>query len=266
MPKTARLTDRALIAVAGEDALVFLNRLLTQEVETLAAGELRFAALLSPQGRLLHELFVWGAADGALLDVAVADRDALLSKLRMFRLRARVELSADDRSVHALWDVDAAPAGWAADPRTPLAGFRSLGDAPAGTAAGDYDAHRLWLGLPDAARDGLADKVYATEALLDLLNGVDYRKGCFVGQETTSRMKRRGGVRSRVLPLAVAGAASGAEVLNGTLRVGEVVAARTDRALALLRLDRLDGELTIDGRAARVDRPAWWPDGEAPFA
>ena len=122
------------------------------------------------------------------------------------------------------------------------------------------------MGLPDVAADGLADRAYATEALLDLLAGVDFRKGCFVGQETTSRMKRRGGVRSRVLPLAAGGAMPGAEVLNGSLRAGEVAAVHGDRALALLRLDRLEGALTVDGRPARVERPAWWPAGEPPFA
>lgn len=265
MSKAARLHDRALIAATGEEARPFLHRLLTQEVETLGAGELRFAALLSPQGRLLQELFLWGTEDGVLVDAPAADRDALLAKLRMFKLRAKVELAGDDRPVQALWDAADSPPGWAADPRTPLAGLRGVGDAPADADAGDYDAHRLALGLPDAARDGLGDKAYATEALLDLLNGVDYRKGCFVGQETTSRMKRRGGIRSRVLPLTVEGATGGAEVLNGTLRAGEVVATGAGRALALLRLDRLQGELTIDGRPALVDRPAWWPDGEPPF-
>ena len=116
------------------------------------------------------------------------------------------------------------------------------------------------------AEDGLADRAYASEALLDLLGGVDYRKGCFPGQETTSRMKRRGGVRSRILPLRVEGAVAGAEVLAGALRAGEVVAAGEGRALALLRLDRLEGELTVDGRPARLERPAWWPEGEPPFA
>ena len=263
MVQTARLHDRAVIVVTGDEARPYLHRLLTQEVETLAEGELRFGAWLSPQGRVLNELFLLGTAEGVLLDVAAGDRDALVAKLKMFKLRAKVEIDADPRPVLALWDADGAPEGWLPDPRTPLAGWRRIGEGDAGD--GDYRAHRLRLGLPDAAQDGLADKAYATEALLDLLGGVDYRKGCFVGQETTSRMKRRGGVRSRVLPLEVAGAAPGAEVLNGTLRAGEVVAADGGTALAVLRLDRLEGELTVDGAATRVVRPAWWPEEEAPF-
>ncbi len=266
MSKLARLDDRALIRVAGAEARPFLNRLLSQEVETLAAGETRFGALLSPQGRVLHELFLHGEEDGVLVDAPAADRDALLAKLRMFRLRAAVELAADDRPVWALWDAAEAPAPWRPDTRTPPAGWRLAGDPPplADAGPGHYADHRLALGLPDAAADGLADKAYATELLHDLLAGVDYRKGCFVGQETTSRMKRRGGVRSRVLPLR-SDAPAGAEVLAGSLRAGEVVASHGGGALALLRLDRIAGPLEAGGRPARLVRPPWWPADEPPF-
>ena len=267
MSKLARLDDRALIRVSGPEARAFLNRLLSQEVETLVEGEARFAALLSPQGRVLHELFLHGEEDGVLVDAPAGNRDGLMARLRMFKLRAAVEIAADDRPVWALWDAASAPAPWRRDPRTPLAGWRLAGDPPAspGAEPGLYADHRLALGLPDAAADGLADKAYATELLHDLLAGVDYRKGCFVGQETTSRMKRRGGVRSRVLPLET-DAPAGSEVLAGTLRAGEVTASHGGRALALLRLDRIGGALEADGRPARVMRPPWWPDGEPPFA
>ena len=276
-PAFARPPRRALIRVSGPEARPFLNRLLTQEVETLGEAETRFAALLTPQGRLLADMFVHGAGEAVLLDVAAEARDPLLLRLGAYRLRAAVTVAADPGEVWALWGVDRAPAGWRADPRTPLAGFRAVGTPPpwpeeaeeAGAeeaGAGAYLAHRLALGLPDAQEDGLVDRAYATEALLDLLNGADFRKGCFVGQETTSRMKRRGGVRSRVLPLAVEGAGAGAEVLAGERRAGEVVGAGQGRALALLRLDRLEGPLAIEGRPARVERPAWWPAGEPPFA
>lgn len=267
MSKTARLHDRALLNVTGAEARPFLHRLLTQEVETLGAGESRWAALLTPQGRVLHDLFLHGTDEGVLVDVAAGERDAVAAKLKMFKLRAQVEIAADTREVWALWDAAEAAVPWRHDPRTPLAGWRGVGDLPTlGAEPGDYVAHRFALGLPDVAADGLADKAYATEALLDLLAGVDFRKGCFVGQETTSRMKRRGGVRSRVLPLAVEGAASGAEVLNGERRAGEVVAVNGGRALALLRLDRLEGSLTVGAAAARLERPAWWPGDEPPFA
>ena len=256
-----QLLNRAALRVEGPDAHVFLNGLLTQEVETLACGELRYGALLTPQGRLVLDLFLLGEAQGVLIDVDASVRDALFAKLRMHRLRAKCEITALEAPVAAAWGAKPEAGGWTADPRLPAAGWRGYDlaiDAGADDAA--YDEHRFALGLPDAVRDGLADKAYATEADLDLLNGVDFKKGCFVGQETTSRMKRRGGIRSRVLPLETEGAAAGDEVLAGELRAGEVMAVRGGRALALVRLDRISGvPLSIGGRPARLDSPDWLP-------
>lgn len=271
MRSFAHLDRRALIRVGGPEARPFLNRLLTQEVESLGEGELRYGALLAPQGRVLYDLFLFGEADAVRVDVAADRRDELLARLKMFRLRAAVTLDLDDAPVFAAWgEGDPPQPGWRPDPRTPTAGWRFAGTTPPSTGgaqatAEDHFAARLALGLPDVVRDGLSDRAYVTEVLLDLLNGVDYRKGCFPGQETTSRMKRRGGVRSRVLPLALQGAARGAEVLAGTLRAGEVTAAGDGRALALLRLDRLDGPLAVDGAIAAVELPSWWPRGEPPL-
>jgi folate-binding protein YgfZ len=117
--------------------------------------------------------------------------------------------------------------------------------------------------VPDPTRDGGSDSAYPIEANFDLLNGIDFKKGCFVGQETTSRMKRRGEIRKRMLPLAFDGPppAPGTEVLNGDLRAGEVLTGRDGGAMALVRLDRLEGTLTADGRAVTVRQPAWMADG-----
>jgi folate-binding protein YgfZ len=182
----ARLDSRALISVTGEEAKPFLHNLLTQDVETLADGELRFGALLSPPGRLLFDLFLLGQADGVLLDVATERRDALIQRLSMYKLRAKVQVAADDRPVFAAWP--AAPAGFIPDPRTPQMGGRLYGEANADVSEADYDAYRLSIGLPDPTADAPQDKTYPIEADFDLLNGIDFQKGCFVGQETTSRM------------------------------------------------------------------------------
>jgi len=252
----ARLDSRAVITVGGPDWKTFLNGLLTQEVETLAPGELRFAGLLTPQGRLLYDLFVAGTPDGALLDVATEHRDAILTRLTMYKLRAKVELAASDLSVFALWPADK---GYA-DPRLPALGSRLYVAEHATTASeDDYEAHRLALGVPGPADWG-TDKLYPIDADFDLLAGIDFKKGCFVGQETTSRMKRRGTIKNRMLPIVFDGPAPafGAEVLAGTLRAGEVLSGRDGRAMALLRLDRIEGaQLTVDERPVRVDRPDW---------
>ena len=258
--RIARLDSRALIRVSGPDARPFLHNLLTQDVETLSAGELRFGALLSPPGRLLFDLFLWGEADAVVLDVDADRREALLQRLTMYRLRAQVTVEPDDRPVFAAWDGDAA--GFTTDPRAPGLGGRCYGGVvePEATEA-DWQAHRLCVGVPDPTTDAPSDKTYPIEANFDLLNGIDFQKGCFIGQETTSRMKRRGSIKTRMLPLTFDGPppAFGTEILNGELRAGEVLSGVDGAAMALVRLDRLEGALTVDGRSVQVRRPVWMP-------
>ena len=269
MPQLARfapLPSRALIAVTGEDWRGFLQGQLTQDVETLAPGEARFAALLTPQGRLLFDMFVIGGEDGCRLDVAAERRAALIQRLTLYRLRAKVAFAADDTPVAALWNAPLAE-GWTADPRLPALGLRGYGPTPpAGAEPADeaaYEAHCRALGVPGEPDWG-QDKTYPIEADFDLLNGIDFKKGCFVGQETTSRMKRRGTIKTRMLPITFDGPAPahGSEVLAGDLRAGEVLSGADGRAMALLRLDRIDGAaLTANGLPVRPDVPAWFPKG-----
>lgn len=261
MNRIARLDSRAVVRVSGPDAKPFLHNLLTQDVETLADGDLRFGALLSPPGRLLFDLFIIGDGEAVLLDVAADRRDALIQRLSMYRLRAKVGIAAEETAVYAAWPD--APAGFVVDPRTALLGSRAYGGEPVIDATeADYGLHRLALGVPDPAQDAATDKIYPIEANFDLLNGIDFNKGCFVGQETTSRMKRRGTIKNRMLPLAFEGAApvAGAEVLNGDRRAGEAMTGADGGAIALMRLDRSEGDLTVEGRTARAWRPAWMPD------
>jgi len=273
MSKLALLADRRLIQITGPDWRSFLQGLITQNVETLDEGAVAYGALLTPQGRLLFDMFIWAETDGAVLDVAAEEREALIARLSMYRLRSKVAISAKEGGVFALFPSDAAPRGegWRADPRLAALGWRAIGDAspdadaePADLDA--YHAHRIGLGVPDLVRDGLSDKAYAVEADMDLLNGVDFSKGCFVGQETTSRMKRRGQIKTRLCTLRFDGAAPppGAEVLcadgpdAAVLRAGEVLSGCDGHALALMRLDRAHRRnLSIDGRPAQL-APADW--------
>jgi folate-binding protein YgfZ len=259
-----QLSRRAAIVLGGPDWRDFLQNLITQDVATLAPGEIRFGALLTPQGRLLYDLFAHGREDGCLIDCEADHRDALVSRLTMYRLRAKVTIAPDAAPVLALWGDGAAPEGWGRDPRLALLGWRAVGAAePAGTTRVDeaaYEAHRLALGVPGTEDYG-SEKAYPIEADFDLLGGIDFRKGCFVGQETTSRMKRRGQIRNRMVPIAFEGGppAFGTELLAGELRAGESLGAHGDRAMALLRLDRLEaGPLTFgDGQSWRPLWPDW---------
>lgn len=260
MSRIAQLTSRACVKVSGPDTRPWLHNLLTQDVETLGEGELRFGALLSPPGRLLFDLFLFGEADGVLLDVQAERRDALAQRLSMYRLRAQVTVEPDDRTVFVSWP--GAADSFARDPRTPLLGGRRYGDAVASATEAEWQAHRLAAGAPDPFADAGVDRSYPIEANFDLLNGIDFAKGCFVGQETTSRMKRRGSIKSRMLPITFDGAAPppGTEVLNGELRAGEVLTGLEGRAMALMRLDRLGGTLMAEGRRCRVESAAGMPE------
>ncbi len=272
----ADLLSRAVIALDGPDWRSFLQGLITQDVETLAPGDLRFAALLTPQGRVLYDLFVVGATDGCLIDCAAGHRDDLIQKLTMYRLRAKVAITPSDLPVRAAWTDDLSagppassrhvpsPPDWLADPRLPSLGFRGYGAEafPQGQSADEaaYLSHCLRLGVPGSADWG-SDTTYPIEANFDLLNGIDFRKGCFVGQETTSRMKRRGTIKNRMAPITFDGPPPepGTEVLAGDLRAGVALSGEAGIAMALLRIDRVDtGVLTIaDGRPSRVGWPDW---------
>jgi hypothetical protein len=256
----ARLESRALIAVGGDDWRSFLQGQLTQDIETIGPGEARFGALLTPQGRLLYDLFIVGRDDGCWLDCLAETRAALIQRLTMYRLRAKVTIAADDAPVFAAWCEAPEGRGWIADPRLPALGWRGYGVAVTADASEvAYDGHRLALGVPGPA-DWAGETTYPLEADFDLLNGVDFKKGCFVGQETTSRMKRRGTIKSRMLPIVFEGEAPtpGSEILAGRLRAGEVLSGGEGRAMALVRLDRIAGAvLTVDGQACRVAAPAW---------
>ena len=271
----AHLQSRSLIALSGEDWRSFLQGLITQDVETLAPGEARFGGLLTPQGRLLYDLFVVPRGDGgAWLDVEAEHRDALIQRLSMYRLRAKVTIEPDDTPVSILFaevgvPPEPAEGPWVADPRLPELGWRGYGVSPPPGARlateAEREAQKLKLGVPGPADWG-TDKTYPIEANFDLLNGIDFQKGCFVGQETTSRMKRRGQIKSRMLPIRFEGPppAPGTEVLAGELRAGVLTSARDGGGIALVRLDRaLEAELTLDGRPARVEVPAWMAESIA---
>ncbi len=263
LPNLTVLRSRAIITVGGADWRGFLQGLLTQDVEAIQPGEARFAGLLTPQGRLIYDLFVIGTDAGCLIDCATEHRDALIGRLSLYRLRAKVEITPSDMAVQALWHT-ATPAGWCVDPRLETLGARGYGaPTPVDVTSCDetaYEAYRFAQGVPSPDDWGV-EKTYPIEANFDLLNGIDFRKGCFVGQETTSRMKRRGIIKTRMVPVAFDGPApeAGAELLAGTLRAGEVLSAGQGGAMASLRLDRLgSGPLTlVDGREWHPMWPAW---------
>lgn len=258
MSAPARL-NRALIRVTGPDARAFLDNLLTQSLNGLDANGVLYGALLTPQGKVLADMAVWADGDGVILELDAARAEDIQRRLAIYKLRANVSIEADSRNV--LWSTQAFD-GALADPRLAALGWRKISIESAVNGDPLYDAHRLALGVPDLARDALADEVFGLEALLEELNGVDFKKGCFVGQENVSRMKRRATTRKKFCPIIVEGAAPsfGAAITAGAAELGFVRTGTEGRAIALLRLDRAlaaSEPLIAEGRVVRLAPPDW---------
>ncbi|MFT3729687.1 MAG: folate-binding protein [Terricaulis sp.] len=259
--------ERALIRVSGADRVVFLDNLLTQNVEGLDG--VRYGALLSPQGKVIADMLLWAVGETIVIETDPKFGEALLRRLNMYKLRARVALeNAGDLCVaYSPAPFDAA----LADPRMPdgALGWRRLAPRAETDALADGDdvfaQLRIGAGVPDLAVDAQSEEVFAGEALLDELRGVDFQKGCFVGQENVSRMKRRATTRRKFCAVAFDGEAIayGTPVRAGAADIGTMRSAQTGRGIALMRLDRAleaheRGEKLMAGeREIRLDPPAW---------
>ncbi len=266
MTDIALLPDRAVLEVAGDDRVSFLQGLVSNDVAAVGPGRAVWAALLTAQGKWIADFFILADGDRLLLDVEAASRDHLAKLLTRYRLRAKVTVAPLDLPVSAAWNGTPATGGGvqAPDPRTPDAGWRILGPVTPTTDAAAYDRHRLALGLPDGSRDLEAEKSTLVESGFDELNGIAWDKGCYMGQELTARTKYRGLVKRRLVPVDVAGTLpppgtpitlAGAEI--GTLRSG-----REGRALATLRLDSLRATGLQCGDAVLTPAPPAWLKAE----
>jgi folate-binding protein YgfZ len=258
------LPHRGVVSVAGRDRVSFLNGLVSNDVSKAAHGQAVWAAMLTPQGRYWTDFFIIYDEERLLLDVARADVPELMKRLARYRLRADVQLEDVSHAlhVHACWaGMPPEVPLTAPDPRLPEAGYRLLSEAvlPAdGTAAG-YAAHRITLGLPDGAPDLEADKTLLLEAGFDELNGVDWQKGCYMGQELTARTKYRGLVKRRLLPvtLEAAAPAAGTPILAEGVEVGTIRSAAGAVAMAMIRTDALAKALIAGPSLVTPLVPAW---------
>jgi len=253
----ALLPDRAVFRVSGPDAEKFLQGVITSDLDKTKDGAAVHAGLLSPQGKILFDFFVVpDGGDGFLVEAAQDKLAELTKRLGFYRLRAQVEITEmPDCKVAAVWGGTArAPDGAIVftDPRLPDLGARALLPEDGGIAAlscteadaADYHGHRIGLGVPEGGRDYAFGDTFPHEALFDQLHGVDFEKGCYVGQEVVSRMQHRGTTRKRVVP--VEGDTplhSGLEVQAGNVPIGKTGSVHGTRGLALLRLDRAEGAL-----------------------
>jgi folate-binding protein YgfZ len=284
------LSHRAAIAVHGEDRMAFLQGLISNDMAKVENGEAVWAAFLTAQGKFLHEFFVIPRGDAVILECEYARRDDLITRLSRYRLRAKATLSADPMTVAVAWGDDAAGAlGTTSqlgavkvsgvgviytDPRVEGAGVRAVLDAdqiaawaqlPGLTSAPleAYDSHRLELGLPDGSRDMEIDKALLLENGFAELHGVDFKKGCYIGQELTARTHYRALIKKRLMPVTITGAAPspGAAITLDGSDAGEIKSVQGDRGLALIRLDTWrkapDGVLETTGAKITPFVPAW---------
>ena len=285
----ALLEDRGVLGVSGPDRHLFLQGLVSNDVEKVSSEAVRYAALLTAQGRYLHDFVMVEAGESIWLDAEACRLGDLKKRLSMYRLRAKVSLEEKpELAVAAVFGKDAlaalslrdAPAATRVfgsgiafvDPRLSALGARvilprdrarmalvALGLAEADFAA--YDRLRLSLGIPDSSRDLVPEKSILLEAGFDELNGIDWQKGCYVGQELTARTKYRGLIKRRLMPVEIRGPAPapGTIVTADGREVGEMRSSREGLGLALLRVEAvLDGKTLAAGEAVLVPvRPVW---------
>lgn len=251
------LPDRAIISVAGPDAEHFLNGILTASTLGLMDDAFRYGALLTPQGKVIADALITRRGDAILLDCAASAAPALIKRLTLMKLRAAV-------SIEERRDLGVTVFDGASDPRSPLAPRRRIGSRGTPDDAARYHAARIAAGLPEQGLDFGLEEVFPADINMDLVGGVDFKKGCFVGQEVASRMKRRGAARRRTLKATVAaGATPGTPVLAGDFEIGLLTSISGGAALARLRIDRLaeaeaKGEpLTAAGAPVVFDHPDW---------
>lgn len=283
------LPHRSVISVAGADRVEFLQGLISNDTRKVAPDQAVWAALLTPQGRFLNDMFVADAGNETFyLETERERAPALARKLKMYTLRSKVTVEdlGTTLEVAAAFGDEASTAlgiGGAVsftDPRLAALGVRVI--APAGQAArllsargfseaplAAYDAVRLPLGVPDGSRDLQVEKALLLENGFDELNGVDWKKGCYMGQELTARTKYRALIKKRLFPVKVEGTLpeSGTLVHRNGEEVGEVRSGTGDRALAMLRLDAARGDGTLTAGEARIvpEVPGWMrlPDSAA---
>jgi hypothetical protein len=277
--------EREVLEITGPDRGDFLQGLISNDITRLASDQAIYAALLTAQGRYLHDFFLAARGEAFLLDGEAARLPDLTRRLTLYKLRSKVSLrnERDQFAVAVAWGTDA-PAAFDlsndpsatlpfadgivyTDPRLAALGARLIlprdGASAALHARGfvetdsvDYDRLRLSLGVPDGSRDLVPEKSLLMESGFDALNGIDWNKGCYIGQEITARMKYRALVKKQLMPVSVAGPmpAPGTAIMLGDDAVGEMRSGRDGAALALLRLDALEkaplraGEATVTPR------------------
>jgi folate-binding protein YgfZ len=247
------LADRGVLRVSGPQCETFLQDLVTNDVTALASGEARYAALLMPQGKILFDMIIIAIAeDGArafLIDCAREQAGDLAGRLSFYKLRAKVTIEDRSDAIAVLAYLDAAPQApgiVVRDPRSESLGYRAyVPRQQADSAQSDttaYNSRRIAAGVPKGGIDFTYGDAFPHEANLDRINGIDFRKGCYIGQEVVSRMQHRGTARKRIVHVAFSGnpPPPGADIKAGDTLLGMIGSSAGRHGLAMVRLDRAE--------------------------
>lgn len=282
--KAAFLPDRGVVKIAGDDARGFLNNLITSDIDELAPGSARFGALLTPQGKIVADFLVTeapaGHGGGLLIDCPRELAQPLATKLGFYKLRAKVTVEnlSDGLGVLAVWDGEPAmkPDLTFADPRDAALGYRilvpaDLAEKTASVLGADlvdeaaYEAHRIACGVPRGGIDFAYGDAFPHETNMDRLAGVDFDKGCYIGQEVVSRMQHRGTARTRIVPVTLdaMAPAAGTEIRAADKPVGTMGSSAGNSGLALVRTDRATDALDAGAALLAGDIAIHLADPEA---
>lgn len=243
--------SRRILRISGSAARDFLQGLITNDISRIDDG-LVYAALLSPQGKYMADFFLAADGDDVLLDADEAQADMLVQRLSMYKLRADVQIAVSDLHLHR--GTGDRPADAMADPRHDALGWRAYRSEPQPHDDTDWDALYVTHMIPQSGVE-LTPDTFILEMGFERINGVDFRKGCYVGQEVTARMKHKTELRKGLAKVSVKGdAATGTAITSGDKPAGTLLTRAGDQALAYLRFDRAKGELNADKAAiTRVD-------------
>jgi folate-binding protein YgfZ len=252
-PRPILLADRGVLRISGPQCETFLQDLVSNDVTNLAPGAARYAALLTPQGKILFDMIIIAIEDhgaGAfLIDCAREQAADLTKRLGFYKLRAKVTIQDRSDEIAVLAQFGAAPRAdgiVVRDPRSDAMGFRAYVPPERATAAqtniGPYEARRIEAGVPNGGVDFVYGDAFPHEANFDSINGVDFKKGCYIGQEVVSRMQHRGTTRKRIVKVAFSGETPlpGADIKAGETRIGTMGSSAGGRGLAMVRVDRVE--------------------------
>lgn len=269
--KFTHLSDRSLIEISGEDAQGFLDNIITCNVIDLEIGKASFGALLTPQGKIMFDFFLIKTEAGYLIDIAEPLAADFTKRLTFYRLRAKVNITPiDNINVYAVWDGEPpADSLNVQDPRLSTIGIRVYSNETPDGEEADYTTHRITNGMPQGGDDYAYGEAYPHEVLMDQYGGVDFKKGCYVGQEVVSRMQHRGTAKKRIINVASDKPlpTSGTAITADGKPAGQMGSSADKNGLALLRLDRIaKAEILAAGETKITPSLQNWVTFEMPKA